>query len=109
MDRPVRSLPYTRLSDFPGKRLLPDQPIRRRDWKLTGLRPRHTPNFQPTFVWLAATAAQLGYDGEAREPAVVLRRDPAFTIQKWLQLHQFVKQADADRVSEGLRVAGFPE
>jgi hypothetical protein len=39
----------------------------------------------------------------------VLRRDPAFTIQKWLQLHQFVKQADADRASEGLRVAGFPE
>jgi adenylate cyclase len=71
---------------------------------------RRVPSFRPTFVWLAATAAQLGYDGEAQEAAaVVLRRDPALTIQKWLQLHQFVKQADADRVAEGLRMARFPE
>jgi TolB-like protein/Tfp pilus assembly protein PilF len=71
---------------------------------------RRTPNFRPTFVWLAATAAQLGYDGEAQDAAaVVLRREPAFTIKKWLQLHQFAKQADADLVAEGLRMARFPE
>jgi hypothetical protein len=65
--------------------------------------------FRPTFVWLAATAAQLGYDAEAQEAAtVVLRRDPAFTIEKWLDLHQFMKQADADLVAEGLRKARFP-
>ena len=46
---------------------------------------RRLPTFRPTFVWLAATAAQLGNYEEAREAAaVVLRRDPAFTIGKWL-------------------------
>ena len=71
---------------------------------------RRLPNFRPTFVWLAATAAQLGNHEEAREAAaVVLRRDPAFTIRKWLQLHQFARQADADRVAEGLRKAHFLE
>lgn len=71
---------------------------------------RRLPTFRPTFVWLAATAAQLGNQEEAREAAaVVLRRDPAFTIGKWLQLHQFARQADADRVAEGLRRAHFPE
>jgi tetratricopeptide (TPR) repeat protein len=71
---------------------------------------RRLPNFRPTFVWLAATAAQLGNHDEAREAsAVVLRRDPTFTITKWLQLHQFAKQADADHVAEGLRKARFLE
>ena len=71
---------------------------------------RRMPAFRPTFVWLAATAAQLGRDEEAREAsAVVLRRDPGFTIGKWLRLHQFARQADIDRVTEGLRKANFPE
>lgn len=71
---------------------------------------RRLPNFRPTFVWLAATAAQLSNHEEAREAvAVVLRRDPAFTIRKWLQLHQFARQTDADRVAEGLRKANFPD
>jgi TolB-like protein/Tfp pilus assembly protein PilF len=71
---------------------------------------RRLPTFRPTFVWLAATAAQLGYDEEAREAAaVVLRRDPGFTISGWLQLHQFARQADADHVAEGLRKARLPE
>jgi TolB-like protein/Tfp pilus assembly protein PilF len=71
---------------------------------------RRLPTFRPTFVWLAATAAQLGNNEEAREAsAVVLRRDPAFTIKKWLQLHQFARHADADHVAEGLRKANFPE
>jgi adenylate cyclase len=70
---------------------------------------RRSPTFRPTFVWLAATAAHLGYDEEAREAgSVLLRRDPAFTIKKWLQLHQYVK-ADADQVARGLRLAKLPE
>jgi adenylate cyclase len=71
---------------------------------------RRLPTFRPTYVWLAAAAAQLGYDKEAQEAAAtVLRRDPAFTISKWLQLHQFAKPADADRIAEGLRKALLPE
>ncbi len=71
---------------------------------------RRLPNFRPTFVWLAAAAAQLGHEEEAREAsAVVLRCDPSFTVGEWLRLHQFARQADADRVAEGLRKAHFPE
>ena len=71
---------------------------------------RRLPSFRATYVWLAATAGQLGLDEEAREAVTkVLQRDPNFTIRNWLQLHQFAKQADADRVAEGLRKAHFPE
>ena len=71
---------------------------------------RRLPNFRPTYVWLAATAGQLGLDEEAREAAaIVLQRDPVFTIRNWLDLHQFAKQADADHVAEGLRKAHLPE
>lgn len=71
---------------------------------------RRLPSFRPTFVWLAAAAAQLGHEVEAQEAAaVVLRCDPGFTIRKWLQLHQFARQADADRVAEGMRKANFSE
>jgi adenylate cyclase len=71
---------------------------------------RQLPAFRPTYVWLAATAAQLGYEEAAREAAAaVLRRDPGFTIRKWLDLHQFARQADVDRTAEGLRKANLPE
>ena len=71
---------------------------------------RRLPSFRATYVWLAATAGQLGLDQEAREAAaVVLERDPAFTIRNWLELHRFAKQADVDRMAEGLRKAHFPE
>jgi adenylate cyclase len=71
---------------------------------------RRLPHFRPTYVWLAAAAAQLGHVKEAREAAaVVLQRDSAFTISRWLALHQFVEQEDIDRVAEGLRKAHFPE
>jgi adenylate cyclase len=71
---------------------------------------RRLPTYRPTFVWLAATAAQLGNHTEAQEAlAVVLRRDPAFTIGKWLDLHRFARQADADHVAAGLRKANLPE
>jgi adenylate cyclase len=66
--------------------------------------------FCPTYVWLAASAAQLGYDREAQAAmTVALQLDPAFTIRWWLDVHQFVKPEDADRVAEGLRKARFPE
>lgn len=68
------------------------------------------PDFRPTFVWLAAAAAQLGYEEEARTAVKkVLQRDPAFTIAHWLDLHRFAKQGQADHVGEGLRKAGFSE
>ena len=71
---------------------------------------RRLPSFRATYVWLAATAAQLGLDEEGRDAAaVVLERDPEFTIRNWLDLHRFPKQADADRMAEGLRKAHFPE
>jgi adenylate cyclase len=71
---------------------------------------RRLPSFRATYVWLAAAAGQLGLDEEAREAsAVVLERDPAFTIRNWLDLHRFAKQADEDRMAEGLRKAHFPE
>jgi adenylate cyclase len=68
------------------------------------------PSFCPTYVWLAAAAAQLGYDQEAQAAAAtVLQLDPAFTIRWWLEVHQFAKQADVDRVVQGLRKARLPE
>jgi adenylate cyclase len=43
--------------------------------------------YRPVFVWLAAAAAQLGRDDEARAAAAeVLRLQPEFTITNWLQL-----------------------
>ena len=71
---------------------------------------RRLPNFRPTYVWLAATAGQLGLDEEARKAtAIVLQRDPVFTIRNWLALHQFTTQADADHVADGLRKAHLSE
>jgi adenylate cyclase len=71
---------------------------------------RRLPSYRATHVWLAATAGQLGLDQDAQQAAaVVLHRDPAFTIRNWLELHRFAKQADAERMAEGLRKAHFPE
>jgi adenylate cyclase len=71
---------------------------------------RRLPDFRPTYVWLAATAGQLTLNVEARAAtAIVLQRDPAFTIRNWLELHQFSRQTDADHVAEGLRKAHLPE
>jgi adenylate cyclase len=68
------------------------------------------PDFCPTYVWLAAAAAQLGKSEEARAAAAtVLQLDPDFTIQWWLDVHQFANQADTDRIAEGLRKAQLPE
>lgn len=68
------------------------------------------PGYRPVFVWLAAAAAQSGRDDEARQAAAeVLRLQPDFTITKWLQFLRLTRQADANRLAEGLRKAGLPE
>lgn len=66
--------------------------------------------YRPVFVWLAAAAAQLGRDDEARAAAAeVLRLQPEFTITNWLQLLRLSKHEDAERLADGLRKAGLPE
>jgi adenylate cyclase len=68
------------------------------------------PEHRPSYVWLAAVAAQLGRNGEAKITAAqVMMLEPDFTISRWLRLLQLAKQADADRLAEGLRKAGLPE
>jgi TolB-like protein/Tfp pilus assembly protein PilF len=68
------------------------------------------PDYRAMVVWLAAAAAQSGRDAEARAAAQdVLRLAPSFTIRAWVQHIAFGRQADADRLAEGLRKAGLPE
>ena len=67
------------------------------------------PDYRAMTVWLAAAAAQSGRDAEARETADrVLTMAPNFTITGWLRHIQFERQAEADRLAEGLRKAGLP-
>ena len=68
------------------------------------------PGYRPVFVWLAAAAAQLGRDAEARAAATeVLRLQPDFRIDSWLGFLRLAKREDAHRVAVGLRKAGLPE
>lgn len=67
------------------------------------------PDYRAMVVWLAAAAAQSGRHADAREAAdAVLRMAPGFTINGWLRHIGFGRQADADRLAEGLRKAGLP-
>jgi TolB-like protein/DNA-binding winged helix-turn-helix (wHTH) protein/Tfp pilus assembly protein PilF len=67
------------------------------------------PDYRALSVWLAAAAAQSGRDEEARKAARrVLSTAPNFTISGWLRHIGFDRQADADRLADGLRKAGFP-
>jgi hypothetical protein len=67
------------------------------------------PDYRPILVWLAAAAAQSGRYAEARSAAHrVLSTAPNFTISGWLRHIRFDRQADADRLAEGLRKAGLP-
>lgn len=67
------------------------------------------PDYRAMTVWLAAAAAQSGREAEAREAADrVLTMASNFTITGWLRHIQFDRQADADRLAEGLRKAGLP-
>jgi adenylate cyclase len=67
------------------------------------------PDYRAMAVWLAAAAAQSGREAEAQDAARrVLSMAPQFTIRGWLDHIQFERQADADRLAEGLRKAGLP-
>ncbi len=67
------------------------------------------PDYRAMAVWLAAAAAQSGREAEAQDAAhSVLSMAPHFTIRGWLHHIQFERQADADRLAEGLRKAGLP-
>jgi uncharacterized protein HemY len=67
------------------------------------------PDYRAMAVWLAAAAAQSGRDSEARKVARrVLSMAPNFTIRGWLRHIEFGREADADRLAEGLRKAGLP-
>jgi TolB-like protein/tetratricopeptide (TPR) repeat protein len=71
---------------------------------------RRLPTFRPAHIWRAAAAARAGEDEEAQSAAAeVLRLEPKFTVGKWLTMHRFANQADAERISEDLRMAGLPD
>jgi len=70
----------------------------------------HLPAYRPVQMYLAATAAQLGYDEEARAAAAeLLRIDPDYKISFMLSILHIPRQEDADRLVHGLRKAGVPE
>jgi TolB-like protein len=67
------------------------------------------PDYRALWVWLAAAAGQSGRRDEARTAAQqVLAMAPRFTTSAWLRHINFERQADADRLAEGLRKAGLP-
>lgn len=67
------------------------------------------PDYRAMAVWLAAAAAQSGRSSDAHEAAQrVLNMAPHFTISGWLRHIRFDRQADADRLAEGLQKAGLP-
>ena len=67
------------------------------------------PDYRAMWVWLAAAAAQSGRDADAhRAVQRVLSMAPNFTIGAWLRHIQFDRQADADRLADGLRKARLP-
>ncbi len=60
--------------------------------------------------YLAATYAQLGQLGRAREEAAeALRIEPWFTINQGIFARICKRPEDAEHFSDGLRKAGFPE
>jgi len=66
------------------------------------------PRHRPTQVWFAAAAAQLDRSEEAKAAAArVLSIEPAFTIDRWLQLLRLERGEDGARLADGLRKAGF--
>jgi adenylate cyclase len=67
------------------------------------------PDYRALWVWLAAAAAQSGRQEDARAVTQqVLAMAPKFTTSAWLRHIGFEREADADRLGEGLRKAGLP-
>jgi adenylate cyclase len=68
------------------------------------------PGHEPSRVLLAAVAAQLGRQEEARAAALeVIQIQPDFTIAGWLKFLNLSDPAYADRLAEGLRKVGLPD
>jgi adenylate cyclase len=67
------------------------------------------PDYQSILVWLAAAAARIGRDREARDAAArLMRLQPDFTIASWMSFIRLVP-ADAANLNDGLRGAGLPD
>lgn len=70
----------------------------------------HLPGHRAVQMYLAATAAHLGYDEEARASvAELLRLDPDYKISFLLSILHIPRQEDSDRLVGGLRKAGVPD
>jgi adenylate cyclase len=70
---------------------------------------RRLPTFRPSHIWLAAAAAGGGEEEEALcAAAEVLRLEPQFTVTKWITMHRFANQVEADRITVDLQKAGLP-
>jgi adenylate cyclase len=68
------------------------------------------PKHRPTHVWLAAAAARAGQTEEAqRAVQTVLQLQPDFTIGGFMRLLRLSRARDSERLSHGLRLAGFHE
>jgi adenylate cyclase len=68
------------------------------------------PGHEPSRVLLAAVAAQLGREEEARAAASeVLQIQPNFTIAGWLKFLNLSDPAYAERLADGLRKVNLPE
>jgi TolB-like protein/tetratricopeptide (TPR) repeat protein len=70
----------------------------------------HLPGHRSVQMYLAATAAHLGYGEEARAAvAELLRLDPDYKIGFLLSILHIPRQEDSDRLAAGLRKAGVPD
>jgi hypothetical protein len=65
---------------------------------------------RPPLVLLTAVAALTNRQEKAKVAATeVLRVQPDFTISGWLKFIRLTNQEYADRLTQGLRMAGLPE
>ncbi len=61
-------------------------------------------------LYLAASYAQLGREGEARAiTAEILEENPDFSLQREAEKMYYTTQAGRDHYVEGMRKAGLPE
>jgi adenylate cyclase len=68
------------------------------------------PGTVPPRVLLAAVAARLGRQEEARAAAAEIKRmRPAFTIADWLKFIRIIDREYAERLTNDLRKAGLPD
>jgi adenylate cyclase len=71
---------------------------------------KRMPSNRPPLVLLTAVAALTNRQEKAQVAATeVLRVQPDFTISGWLKFIRLTNQEYADRLTQGLRMAGLPE